>query len=65
MLLPQALSGAFSSLMIYVLTERCFGKPAGLIAALTFALTPAVVVASRNNTMDMQLVLVLLFAAWF
>ncbi len=65
MLLPQALSGALSSLMIYVLTERYFGKPAGLIAALTFALTPAVVVASRNNTMDMQLVLVLLFAAWF
>jgi 4-amino-4-deoxy-L-arabinose transferase-like glycosyltransferase len=31
-------------------------SPRGLIAALTFALTPAVVVASRNNTMDMQLV---------
>ncbi|MEL7602990.1 MAG: glycosyltransferase family 39 protein, partial [Bacillota bacterium] len=65
MLLPQALAGALSALMVYVLTERYFGKPAGLIAALTFALTPAVVVASRNNTMDMQLVLALLFAAWF
>ncbi len=64
MLLPQALAGALSSLMVYVLTERYFGKPAGLIAALTFALTPAVVVASRNNTMDMQLVLALLLAAW-
>jgi 4-amino-4-deoxy-L-arabinose transferase-like glycosyltransferase len=65
MLLPQALSGAASSAMMYVLTAKRFGKPAGLISALVFALTPAVVVASRNNTMDMQLILVLLIAAWF
>lgn len=65
MLLPQALAGAASSAMMYVLTAKRFGKAAGLISALVFALTPAVVVASRNNTMDMQLVLVLLIAAWF
>ena len=64
MLLPQALSGALSALMMYVLVAKRFTKPAGLIAALVFALSPAVVVASRNNTMDMQLILVLLFAAW-
>ncbi len=65
MLMPQALAGALSTFMVYVLTERYFGKTAGLVGALTFALTPAVVVASRNNTMDMQLVFVLLLAAWF
>lgn len=65
MLLPQALAGAGSSIMMYVLTAKRFGKPAGLISALVFAVTPAVVVASRNNTMDMQLIFVLLVAAWF
>lgn len=65
MLLPQALAGAASSVMMYVLTARHFGRPAGLISALVFAVTPAVVVASRNNTMDMQLVFVLLIATWF
>ncbi|WP_166525138.1 ArnT family glycosyltransferase [Caproicibacter fermentans] len=65
MLLPQALAGAASSVMMDLLTAKYFGRPAGLLSALVFALTPAVVVASRNNTMDMQLILVLLIAAWF
>ncbi len=65
MLLPQALAGAGSSAMMYTLTAKRFGRPAGLAAALVFAVTPAVVVASRNNTMDMQLILVLLVAVWF
>ena len=65
MLLPQALAGAGSSILMYVLTARHFGRPAGLTAALVFAVTPAVVVASRNNTMDMQLIFVLLLATWF
>lgn len=65
MLLPQALAGAGSCIMMYILTAKHFGRPAGLISALVFALTPAVVVASRNNTMDMQLIFVLLVAAWF
>ncbi len=65
MLLPQALAGTGSCIMMYVLTAKYFGRPAGLISSLVFALTPAVVVAARNNTMDMQLVFVLLVAAWF
>ena len=65
MLLPQALAGAGSTFLMYRLTQRYFGKAAGLFAALVFALSPAVVVASRNNTMDMQLILALLGAAWF
>ncbi|HWP50387.1 MAG TPA: glycosyltransferase family 39 protein [Clostridia bacterium] len=65
MLLPQALAGAGSSLLMYILTTKYFGRLAGLVAALAFALTPAAVVASRNNTMDMQLVFVLLAATWY
>lgn len=65
MLLPQALAGAGGTLMMYVLTARYFGRPAGLVSSLVFALTPAVVVAARNNTMDTQLIFVLLAATWF
>lgn len=65
MLLPQVLAGTASCLMIYVLSAKYFGRPAGLVSSLIFALTPAVVVASRNNTMDMQLIFVLLLATWF
>ncbi|MCI1982915.1 MAG: glycosyltransferase family 39 protein [Oscillospiraceae bacterium] len=65
MLLPQALAGTGSSIMMYILTAKRFGRPAGLLSAAVLALTPAVVVASRNNTMDMQLVFVLLVAVWF
>ncbi len=65
MLLPQALAGTGSCIMMYILTAKRFGRPAGLLAALFFALTPAAVVASRNNTMDMQLVFVLLVATFY
>ncbi|WP_312693555.1 ArnT family glycosyltransferase [Caproiciproducens sp.] len=65
MLLPQALAGAVSTVMIYILTAKHFGRPAGLISSLIFAVTPVVVVVSRNNTIDMQLIFVLLAAVWF
>ena len=64
MLLPQALAGTGSCIMMYALVAKYFGRPAGLISSLVFALTPAVVVASRNNTMDMQLIFILLVAVW-
>lgn len=65
MLLPQALAGTGSCIMLYILTAKYFGRRAGLLSSLLFAITPAVVVASRNNTMDMQLIFVLLAATWF
>lgn len=65
MLLPQALSGTGCAIMMYVLVAKRFGRPAGLISALVLALTPSVVVAARNNTMDLQLIFVLLVATWF
>ena len=65
MLLPQALAGTFSCIMVYILTAKYFGRKAGLLSSFIFSFTPAVVVASRNNTIDMQLIFVLLVATWF
>ena len=64
LLLPQALAGVLSVALLYHLVQRVFGPGAGLIAALTLALSPISVAANRNNTMDGQLVLICLLAVW-
>jgi len=63
-LLPQALAGVISVVLIYYIVKRSFGKAAGLISALCLAITPVFVAVSRNNTVDNQLVLALLLACW-
>jgi 4-amino-4-deoxy-L-arabinose transferase-like glycosyltransferase len=63
-MLPQALAGVISIVVIYHIVKRAFGKGAGLISALCLAVTPVFVAASRNNTVDNVLVLVLLLACW-
>jgi len=65
MLLPQALAGTGSCIMVCILVSKHFGRPSGLISSFIFSFAPAVVVASRNNTIDMQLIFVLLIATWF
>ncbi len=64
LLWPQAVAGVLSVAMLYRLVGRAFGPIAGLIAALVLALTPINVAADRNNTMDSQLLLTSLLAAW-
>jgi 4-amino-4-deoxy-L-arabinose transferase-like glycosyltransferase len=64
MLLPQALAGVLSVLVLYLLVSRIFGCSAGVIAALALAVTPIAVVDNRNNTSDSVLILTLLLAAW-
>ncbi len=63
-LLPQAIAGVLSVALLHHLIRRTFGPVAGLLAALALALTPIVVATSRNNTMDMLVVLAVLLAAW-
>jgi 4-amino-4-deoxy-L-arabinose transferase-like glycosyltransferase len=63
-LLPQLLAGVFAVGVVYHLVRRSFGTSAGLLAALTLAVTPVSVAVDRNNTIDSTLILVLLFAAW-
>jgi 4-amino-4-deoxy-L-arabinose transferase-like glycosyltransferase len=64
MLLPQAIAGILAVLLLYHLVARVFGTPAGLLAALSLAVTPIAVVDSRNNTPDSVLVLLVLLAVW-
>ncbi len=64
LLLPQAIAGALSVAVLYYLVRRTFEPVAGLLAALALALTPIIVATSRNNTMDMLVVLFVLLAAW-
>src|SRR5256884_7160221 len=63
-LLPQALAGVLSVILLYYLVRRHFGVVAGLLAALALALSPISVVTNRNITIDSTLALTLLLGAW-
>src|SRR5436305_1140040 len=63
-LLPQALAGVLSVLLLYFLVQRHFGGVAGLLAALALALSPISIVTNRNITIDSTLALTLLVGAW-
>ncbi len=63
-LLPQALAGVLSVLLLYSLVRRHFGVVAGLLAALALAVSPISVVTNRNITIDSTLALTLLVGAW-
>jgi 4-amino-4-deoxy-L-arabinose transferase-like glycosyltransferase len=64
MLVPQALAGVASVLVLNRLVRRWAGDLAGLLAALVFALTPVSVLIFRYNNPDAFLTLLLLLAAW-
>ncbi len=61
---PQVMAGLLSIAVIYRLVIRSAGTLAGRVAAAALAFTPVVVALDRNNTMDSQLILALLLAAW-
>jgi 4-amino-4-deoxy-L-arabinose transferase-like glycosyltransferase len=63
-LVPQALAGVLSVLLLYYLVRRHFGITAGLLAALALAVFPISVVTNRNETIDSTLTLTLLIGAW-
>ncbi|MGH2868917.1 MAG: ArnT family glycosyltransferase, partial [Solirubrobacteraceae bacterium] len=64
-LIPQALMGIAAAGLIYDLTRRRFGRPAGFAAGLALATTPVVVAVSRHNNPDELLVLCCVAALWF
>src|SRR4051794_21028459 len=64
MLVPQALMGAASVALVYDLTRRFFGRPAGFVAGLALAVTPITVAISRHNNPDALLVLCAVAALW-
>lgn len=64
--LPQALSGTLSCILIYILVSKYFkNRNAALVSSLIFSITPIVVAVCRNNTIDMQLIFVLLLSTLF
>ncbi len=64
MLVPQALEGMGSVLLLYAAVKRWFGPPAGLIAGLVLALTPVAALMFRFNNPDALLVLLMTAAAY-
>ena len=64
MLVPQALEGVGSVLLLFAAVKRWFGPPAGLIAGLVLALTPVAVLMFRFNNPDSLLVLLMTAAAY-
>ena len=63
-ILPQALAGVGSVLLIYFLVKPSFGRTAARIAALVMACTPIAAAVSRSNNVDSLLVFTLLLATW-
>ncbi|MBC1549109.1 glycosyltransferase family 39 protein [Listeria sp. FSL L7-1434] len=64
-ILPQALAGVGSVILLYVLVKPRFGAWAARITALIMALTPIAVAVTRTNNMDAILVFILLLATYF
>jgi 4-amino-4-deoxy-L-arabinose transferase-like glycosyltransferase len=62
-LLPQALAGVTSVIVLHHLVRRWAGEIAALLAALAFAVTPVAAVIFRYNNPDALLTLLLLLAA--
>ncbi|OBZ10447.1 4-amino-4-deoxy-L-arabinose transferase [Bacillus sp. FJAT-27264] len=64
-ILPQALAGVGSVLLVYLLVKPTYGRSAARIAALVMASTPVAAAVSRTNNIDAMLVFTLLLAVWF
>ena len=64
MLLPQAVAGVVTVLVLYHVVRRWAGEVPALLAALALALTPIAVVMFRYNNPDALLVLLLVLSAW-
>jgi 4-amino-4-deoxy-L-arabinose transferase-like glycosyltransferase len=64
MLLPEAVAGVATVMVLYHLVRRWCGEPAAVFASLALALTPVAVVIFRYNDPDAFLTLLLVLAAW-
>jgi 4-amino-4-deoxy-L-arabinose transferase-like glycosyltransferase len=64
-LVPEALMGVVAVGLVYDMTRRRFGRVAGFVAGLAFAVTPITVAVARHNNPDELLVLCCVAAMWF
>ena len=63
-LLPQALLGVGSVLVLYLAVRRSFGSTAAFVAGLLMAITPVAVLTFRYDNPDALLTFLLVSAAW-
>src|SRR5947209_3052435 len=63
-LVPQAVMGTLTVVLVYDLVRRWFGRAAGFIAGAVLALTPITVAISRHNNPDALLALCCTAAVW-
>jgi 4-amino-4-deoxy-L-arabinose transferase-like glycosyltransferase len=61
--LPQAIEGTLTVLVLYRAVRRVAGAGAGLVAAVALAATPVTVLLNRGNISDSLLILLLVLAA--
>jgi 4-amino-4-deoxy-L-arabinose transferase-like glycosyltransferase len=64
-LIPEAVIGVATVVLIYDLVRRLFGRAAGLIAGVALATTPITVAMSRHNNPDALVALCCVAALWF
>jgi 4-amino-4-deoxy-L-arabinose transferase-like glycosyltransferase len=64
LLVPEALMGVATVGLVYDLTRRLWGRPAGFVAGLVLAITPIAVAISRHNNPDALLILCCTVALW-
>jgi 4-amino-4-deoxy-L-arabinose transferase-like glycosyltransferase len=64
MLVPEALMGVAAVGLLYDLVARRFGRVAGLVGGLAFAVTPITVAVARHNNPDELLILCSVAAVW-
>jgi 4-amino-4-deoxy-L-arabinose transferase-like glycosyltransferase len=64
-LIPEALMGVATVVLLYDLVRRLFGRVAGLVAGVALATTPITVAMSRHNNPDALLILLSVAALWF
>ncbi len=63
-LIPQALMGIVTVVLVYDLVRRRFGRFGGAVAGFALALTPITVAVSRHNNTDALLALCCVAALW-
>jgi 4-amino-4-deoxy-L-arabinose transferase-like glycosyltransferase len=64
-LVPQALIGIATVVLVYDLVRRRFGRLGGFVAGAALATTPITVAMSRHNNPDALLTLCCVAAVWF
>jgi 4-amino-4-deoxy-L-arabinose transferase-like glycosyltransferase len=63
-LVPQALMGIATTVLVYGLVRRRFGRAAGFVSGLILATTPTAVAVFRHNNPDALLMLCATIALW-